>query len=477
MLNYFVKVNMPTTKGRKKSKNFYPGCNICNSIIGNKYMYRWQNIDNKVGNDVVVLDSIYKTIENDDNVILKKGSLHCIVKEDDRVEFNETWDSEICFSKKDFVAEEIKDIDNFISIKFVDTTSVGEIFQYISKVASLNENVWNFFMDNSDSFTGNLETWSENVSDQLQSIVYNISYAFFGIEKMFNAGQEKLLLKNLKYRSFKLKTDSKKLSKSVGLPSFALPIIKKLRLEASIDALSSISANVDGNSLKLLLEFVENYSKFTTANRLGSSAVRDRMFSQFFESLSSLIENGYKMQDVINYLLRQRMYWNKLKPIGFPFEEMELYLDYINLNSENSLKFEKYPQNLWKMHDILVINLKDYDESKDDDFKEATAKYSKYEAEYKKDGYCFIVPENIKALMQEGNVLHHCIGSYVDKIINGSSKIIFMRAISDKNTPFVTIEIDDKCNITEIKGALNQEPDTKIIAIANKWAGACKRIK
>ena len=156
---------------------------------------------------------------------------------------------------------------------------------------------------------------------------------------------------------------------------------------------------------------------------------------------------------------------------------MKLFLDYLDLNKANSLKCEKYPQNLRKMHDILVQNLKDFDESKNDDFKTAVAKYAKYENEFTKDGYCFIVPYDIKALIQEGNSLHHCIGSYVDKIISGESKIIFMRTIAEKNNSFVTIEIDDNCDITEIKGAFNKEPEPDIIAIANKWAGTCKRIK
>ena len=62
---------------------------------------------------------------------------------------------------------------------------------------------------------------------------------------MVNAGQDKLLIKNFQDREFKMNANTKKLSQSVGLPSFALPIIKRLRLETSVDALSNLSSMVD----------------------------------------------------------------------------------------------------------------------------------------------------------------------------------------------------------------------------------------
>lgn len=477
MLSYFVQVNMPTTSGRKKSKNFYPGYVMNNNIIYNPMIGKYRVIANNVGEDTVVLDEIFETVEDDEKIVLKKGSLHCTVLESDRVSFSTEWKEELCFHKDTLVADDFSEIDSFVPVKDIDSTSVGELIKYVSAVASLNENIWNFFIDNSDIFLRNCNSWSKVISDNFQSIIYNLSYSFSGIEKMVNAGQDKLLIKNFQDREFKMNANTKKLSQSVGLPSFALPIIKRLRLETSVDALSNLSSMVDGNSLKILLEFVDNYSSFITAKRIGTSKERDLELSNFFSNLGEVISRGYKLQDTINYVLRQRMYWNRDKNFDFPFDEMKLFLDYLDLNKANSLKCEKYPQNLRKMHDILVQNLKDFDESKNDDFKTSVAKYAKYENEFAKDGYCFIVPYDIKALIQEGNSLHHCIGSYVDKIISGESKIIFMRTIAEKNNSFVTIEIDDNCDITEIKGAFNKEPEPDIIAIANKWAGTCKRIK
>lgn len=477
MLSYFVQVNMPTTSGRKKSKNFYPGLNLSNTLIYNQYMMEYKQVVNNVGEQTEILEHIFEFIEEDTVLKLKKGSLWSEVLENDMLTFFEKWDSELVFHKDTLVADDVSDIENFIPISNLDSCSVLQILEYITKVSSLNENVSKFFINNGDIFTKGCNTWSSKISDMFQSIVYNLSFSFSGIEKMINAGQEKLLLKNFQDRNFALVSNTKKLSQSVGLPPFALPIIKKLRIESSIDYLSDIASMVDGNSLKILLEFVDNYSSFITIKEIGTSKERDLKLSEFFKNLAEIIRRGYKMQDTLNYVLRQRMYWNRDGLFGFPFEDTSTFLDYLNLNQGASLKCEKYPQNLRRMHDVLVQNLKDFDESKNDDFKAAVAKYAKYENEFKKDGYCFIVPRDIRALIQEGNDLHHCIGSYIDKIISGESKIFFMRKSSERNTSFVTIEIDDSCDITEIKGMFNTDPEPEIIAIANKWAGTCKRLK
>lgn len=477
MRNYSIAVTMPTTSGRKKTKTFYPGTAINYSSFYSQYFYKGKHVSNKVGDRNIILEEIYACEETSDYINLKKGKLYYNVLEDDNISFEEEWLYTLSFNKTKNIVED-KDIFKKMEIETtLDTESLFQIIEYINKIVNTNDNVLNFFRNNPDIlFKGKLSL-NKDVIDTIISVMYNVSYSLLEIEKMVNAGQEKLLIKNFNNRDFRLEQNTKKLSQSVGLPPFALPIIKKLRIENCIESLSKINSIVDGNSLKILLEFVDNYSNFLTLKLLGTSQERAKMLNNFFENLYTIISSGYKMQDTLNYILRQRMYWNKDNPFGFPFEDTKLFLDYLELSKNNSLKCEKYPQNLKRMHDVLVQNLNSYDPKKDKEFKDAVSKYSKYENELTKDGYVFIVPTNIKALIQEGNDLHHCIGSYVDRIIEGKSRIFFMREISSKNVSFVTVEIDEDCNILEIKGMFNQEPDAKIISIAKKWAGICKRIK
>lgn len=477
MLNYAVSVTLPTTTGRKKTKTFCPGTVINMGAFYNQYSFRWTSVPNKIGDKQEILKEIYLCEESDDFLTLKKGTLYSVVEEDDMLSFEEDWKSTLSFDKsKNLVENESTFKDMKVSTN-LDVVSLHQIVCYLNKVIEVNKNVQTFFANHSNIIFENRYALNNDMINCLNNVVYNSSFALLEIEKMINAGQGKLLLKNFRKPEFKLEQNTKKLSQSVGLPPFALPIIKKLRIEDCIDSLSKINKLVDGNSLKLLLELVDNYSSFLTLKIMGTAKDRTLALSNFFENLYEILCEGYNLQDILNYVLRQRMYWNKVNAFGFPFEDTKLFVDYLALSKNNSIKCEKYPQNLRKMHDILVQNLSDYDPSKDAGFKTAVASYAKYENELTKDGYAFIVPYDIKALIQEGNDLHHCIGSYIDRIIEGKSRIFFMREISSKKTSFVTVELDNDCNIVEIKGMFNQEPEANIISIANKWAGICKRIK
>ena len=125
-----------------------------------------------------------------------------------------------------------------------------------------------------------------------------------------------------------------------------------------------------------------------------------------------------------------------------------------------------------------MANTSDISEEKDIEFKKAVSDYAKYANDLVKDGFSFVVPENIKDLVNEGNSLHHCIGAYVDRIIDGKSYIFFMRDDKELKKSFVTVEINPKnLNIFEIKGSLNENPEPSIRRIAEKWVGICKRVK
>ncbi len=48
-------------------------------------------------------------------------------------------------------------------------------------------------------------------------------------------------------------------------------------------------------------------------------------------------------------------------------------------------------------------------------------------------------PKVTEAIKNEGAMLHHCVGSYVDHILNSELIILFLR--NDESTPRVTLEV------------------------------------
>jgi hypothetical protein len=134
------------------------------------------------------------------------------------------------------------------------------------------------------------------------------------------------------------------------------------------------------------------------------------------------------------------------------------------------IKVEKYPSQLKKQHDILAHNVKFFDKLSpvlEKKFSDAVSLYKDVEREVevtypkvgneipKKEKYVFIVPTCIKDIIQEGSDLHHCVGSYSDRIIEGKSRIVFMRLKDSPKESLVTIDISEKRTLEEAAGMGN----------------------
>ena len=73
------------------------------------------------------------------------------------------------------------------------------------------------------------------------------------------------------------------------------------------------------------------------------------------------------------------------------------------------------------------------------------------------NGYYIVVPKNIKAFKEEGDIQHNCVYQlgYYNAVINKRSIIVFLR--KDKNLPYVTIEYDyETFEVLQARGKYNQ---------------------
>lgn len=68
------------------------------------------------------------------------------------------------------------------------------------------------------------------------------------------------------------------------------------------------------------------------------------------------------------------------------------------------------------------------------------------------DGLYIIHPKNVEDLKEEGKQLHHCVGSYANRIIKGDSIVYFLRQDPDK--PMLTAEVSNG-KILQLRGENN----------------------
>lgn len=87
------------------------------------------------------------------------------------------------------------------------------------------------------------------------------------------------------------------------------------------------------------------------------------------------------------------------------------------------------------------------------------------------DKYCIRVPHKLSEITNEGVVLGHCVGGYVNRHALGDTNIMFLRKMGDENTPFYTIEVNNNGTVVQIHGSHNKwlgnDPDA--IPFVYEW--------
>lgn len=160
--------------------------------------------------------------------------------------------------------------------------------------------------------------------------------------------------------------------------------------------------------------------------------------------------------------------------------DFRIYQDYLAMLDE--LKLPKnselvlMPKDLRAKHDDLAKTITKIKQAERNDYLNSVLETrSQYEMTI--DGYTFILPKTLREIVDEGSVLHHCVGSngYLEKHRKGETTIVFMRKAEDKLHSLYTIEYRDG-KIIQIQGKRNRVGITKEIReIADKWAKKAKR--
>lgn len=127
----------------------------------------------------------------------------------------------------------------------------------------------------------------------------------------------------------------------------------------------------------------------------------------------------------------------------------------------------KTAQDVREWHDeiVEVQNQIEFERNKwarmkeEERYKKMQESYDKQQKQWKKyemtDGEFVIkCPEKPSDLSMEGLALHHCVKSFVDKVANGVTTILFIRKVEEPDTPFYTMEVYDG-KIRQVHGACN----------------------
>jgi hypothetical protein len=116
--------------------------------------------------------------------------------------------------------------------------------------------------------------------------------------------------------------------------------------------------------------------------------------------------------------------------------------------------YDKYPADLHAAHEecnrIYQTRKVEIDQKR---FAETIDK----SLEWKNDEFEIIYPKASDEVVAEGKALRHCVGSYIQSVVRGECKILFLRKKDELEKPFVTIEISGG-NIRQARGYGNSAP-------------------
>lgn len=157
------------------------------------------------------------------------------------------------------------------------------------------------------------------------------------------------------------------------------------------------------------------------------------------------------------------------------------YRDYINMRSqlpqEAQAHFPINPEDVEKYHDrINVVFGRMQAQIKEKQLEEQQKKYeetfyknaSKYN--YSDEEYSIIACKKLVDLIFEGNVLNHCVGSYLNSVSKGNEYILFLRKNSDIETPYFTIDLTPDHCVRQIHGKSNCNMNSAIKPFVEAWA-------
>lgn len=148
---------------------------------------------------------------------------------------------------------------------------------------------------------------------------------------------------------------------------------------------------------------------------------------------------------------------------------LQLYEDTLNMQTlmyDGKVR-DKYPKHLKEAHDkvTLIYNLnQEYF-----DHQIAIKLHNECKnLEYKDENYCIVTPEDSSELINEGISLHHCVGSYVEKVNKGKTSILFLRRTEAPDESLITIEYQDG-SIKQVRGLCERLMNTKEREFFEKW--------
>lgn len=344
------------------------------------------------------------------------------------------------------IIESICDVKEFAEFIVRCISNINK-YVYVVYLTKFNcKSYWGSWSMDKHMAINTMNMFNEGTINQIESLIKNVGIDFF----MHEISNEDFKLNNVR-----------KLNQAVEVPKRALDFLKENGFSEMLSTFRMLAVD-DPNEVIALVEFYEKYKKIQGIKR----GIQE--FESFVKYILEVKQKNSKitLHRLLPYLAAQRMYfhWPVEDKVEIPYEEARLYRDYLNLKPT-----DLYPPCLIAAHNIAARN-NDITSNKEicDKFANIVAAWKDYE--WTHDGYTIIAPTKAQDFVDEGEALHHCLATYVELVVNGGDKVLFLRNETTPNESFVTFAFDDDFNVIEAKTEFNADiEEPAVLKVLADW--------
>lgn len=85
-------------------------------------------------------------------------------------------------------------------------------------------------------------------------------------------------------------------------------------------------------------------------------------------------------------------------------------------------------------------------------------------------------PESMNEIVEEGSLLHHCVGGYAKRHAHGKLHILFIRAADKPDVPYYTMEVSAAGEIVQVRGSHNRAPGKAVSRLVEAYRAYLAKI-
>lgn len=239
-----------------------------------------------------------------------------------------------------------------------------------------------------------------------------------------------------------------------------------------------------------------NKYQYNMLRKVGDPSLRDLKILRYkpdlkweeFSALRYVKDNGYvnmykKYIDIMQYTTLHKLckYISTQK-----IAHSQDYFDYAGwlekMDYDMRNEFNLFPKDFINAHDEMS---KQYIKFRDKQAIEETKRFNHLLAKLKKEteeaeamkldvaGLFIRLPNRLEELKAEGEALHHCVGTYMEKVRKGETMIFFIRKKEEPDKPFYTLEWRGK--VIQCRGSHNCDMTPEVKAFTKVFEEKMKK--